>query len=65
MRKELKTLIRALEADGYHVRITKKGHLQVSCEGQVITVFAGTPSDRRSWANSMRPLKRRGFTFQL
>lgn len=64
MKKDLKALVKALEADGYSTRITSKGHVQVSRAGRVITVFAGTPSDRRSWANSMAPLKRDGFCWR-
>lgn len=61
MRKELRELVKDLEANGYQVRITSKGHLQVKRDGMVITVFAGTPSDHRSWSNAMARLKRDGY----
>lgn len=61
MDKELKALVKALEQQGFTTRRTTKGHVMVSLNGRVITVFAGTPSDHRSWRNSLAPLKRAGF----
>ncbi len=61
MKKDFAKLIKELEANGYRVRRTSKGHYQVLKGNRSITYFAGTPSDRRSWDNSMAPLKRDGF----
>lgn len=62
MDKELKALVKAIEEAGYVVRITKRGHIVVTtAEGERITTLSGTPSDRRSLLNGLRPLKRRGF----
>lgn len=61
MDKDLRRLIKDLEAAGYQTRVTSKGHVQVRRGGQVIAVFAGTPSDHRSWPNSLARLKRDGY----
>lgn len=53
--------ISKLHKHGFTTRRTRRGHLLVSRHGQFITCFAGTPSDYRSWRNSMAPLKRAGF----
>lgn len=59
--KTLRKLVRDLQVSGYQVKRTSKGHLLVLRNGRVVTGFAGTPSDRRSWNNSLAPLKRDGF----
>ena len=60
--KTLRKLVRDLQASGYQVRWTSKQHLLVLRDWNVLTSFAGTPSDWRSWRNSIAPLKRDGFT---
>lgn len=60
--KEIRRLVRRLNDAGYDTRVTSRQHLLVSHNSRVITCFAGTPSDHRSWRNSMAPLKRLGFT---
>lgn len=62
MRKEQRRLVTKLHAAGFDTRRTSKNHLLVLCDGQVVTCFAGTPSDYRSWRNSLAPLRRLGFT---
>lgn len=61
MSNSLRKLVRDLHESGYQVKRTTKGHLLVLRDGRVVTCFAGTPSDRRSWNNSMAPLKRQNF----
>ena len=61
MDKDLRRLIKDLEAAGYQTRVTSKGHVQVRRGSRVIAVFAGTPSDHRSWLNSLAQLKRDGY----
>lgn len=62
MRKDLRKLVKAIEAAGYQVIVDSKGHVRVyTADGDYVTTFSGTPSDKRSDANSLRPLKRRGF----
>ena len=62
MDKDLRKLLKALEDAGYEPVETKKGHwIILDRDGRRVTTFAGTPSDHRSWLNSLAPLKRRGF----
>ena len=62
MDKDTKRLMKELARQGFSIRTTKKGHSMVfGPDGKSVTTFAGTPSDRRSWLNSLAPLKRAGF----
>lgn len=61
MHKELKNIVRELEAQGFEVEQTSKGHQLVRKDGVRITTFAGTPGDGRSWKNSLAHCKRAGF----
>lgn len=61
MKKELKKIIEALEDQGFTTEETNGGHVRVYLGGTWVTTFAGTPSDRRSWLNSLAPAKRAGF----
>ena len=61
MNKDLRKLTKALEDQGFSVRVSKRGHILVfNAEGLVAT-FSGTPSDWRSLKNSMAALRRAGF----
>ncbi|WP_394254503.1 hypothetical protein [Pseudoclavibacter helvolus] len=62
MQKKHRVLVRQLHAAGFETRTTTKQHLLVLQGNRVITCFAGTPSDHRSWKNSLAPLRRAGFT---
>lgn len=62
MDKELKKLLKAIEAHGFQTVTSSKGHIKVyDTNGHMIAVLAGTPSDHRSRLNELRPLKRLGF----
>lgn len=61
MDKDLRKIIKALEAQGFDVEYTSKGHPQVYRDGVLIATFSGTASDWRSIRNSLSPLKRAGF----
>lgn len=61
MNKELRKLSKALEDQGFETQTTERGHLRVFLDGVWISTFAGTPSDRRAFRNSLAPLKRVGF----
>lgn len=61
MHKDLKKIAKALEAQGFDVAITSKGHLLAIRDGRVVATFSGTPSDGRSWKNSLGHAKRAGF----
>lgn len=61
MDKDTRKILKELEAQGFTVRRTSKGHHQVSLNGRVVTVFAGTASDWRSTRNGLARAKRAGF----
>ncbi|MCW2852165.1 MAG: hypothetical protein JWM84_1829 [Nocardioides sp.] len=49
------------EAQGYEVRVTKRGHVAVFQDGRHVVTFSGTPSDWRAMKNALAALKRAGF----
>jgi hypothetical protein len=61
MDKDLRKIIKALEAQGFDVEITKRQHVIVTRDGVLIATFSGTASDWRSIRNGLAPLKRAGF----
>lgn len=62
MNKELRELIDKAEEQGFTYKVTKKGHVMIKdSEGKPVSTFSGTPSDNRSWKNSMARLKRAGY----
>jgi len=61
MDKDLRKIVKALEAQGFEVTVTSKGHLIVTREGAVITTFSGTASDWRSLRNGLAHARRAGF----
>lgn len=61
MHKDLRKMVKALEAQGFTVLVTAKQHVMVSKDGRLIATFSGTASDWRSIRNTLGPLKRAGF----
>jgi predicted RNA binding protein YcfA (HicA-like mRNA interferase family) len=61
MGNDNKKLIKDLESQGFTVEPTKNGHYTVRKDGKRVATLAGTPSDRRSWLNSLSHLRRAGF----
>lgn len=61
MDKDLKKIVKALGAQGFEVTTTRKGHLAVYRDGDLIATFSGSASDWRSIRNGLAPLKRAGF----
>lgn len=61
MHKDLRKIVKALEDQGFEVTVTKRGHVTVSRDGELIATFSGTASDWRSIRNGLAPLKRAGF----
>lgn len=61
MDKDLRKIVKALEAQGFEVETTSKGHLVVSRDGALVATFSGTASDWRSIRNTLARLKRAGF----
>lgn len=61
MEKELRRILDAIEAAGFTVDRTSRGHWLVrDTEGRAVTTLAGTPSDHRSWMNAIARLRRAG-----
>jgi hypothetical protein len=65
MDKDLRKIVRALEDQGFEVRISRKGHVIVSKDGEWVATFAGTVSDWRGFRNSLARAKRAGFRWPL
>lgn len=63
MHKDLKKIRKALEAQGFTTSVNNLGHLEVRKDGERVTTFSGTPSDTRSWKNSISHARRHGFTW--
>ena len=63
MDKEMRKMAKALEQQGFDVKVTKRGHISVSKDGRFVVVFAGTPSDWRSMRNALAAMKRAGFVW--
>jgi hypothetical protein len=61
MDKDLRKMVKALQAQGFEVEVTSKGHIVVSRGGKLIATFSGTASDWRSIRNGLAPLRRAGF----
>lgn len=63
MDKEMRKIAKALERQGFDVKVTKRGHISVSKDGRFVVVFAGTPSDWRGMRNALAAMKRAGFVW--
>ena len=57
----MKRLIKQVEAQGFEVRLSKKGHYLFDKDGQRVAVASGTPSDHHARRNLLADLKRAGF----
>lgn len=63
MHKDLAKLVKALDKQGFTTRLTGKGHVTVTKDGQWVTTLAGTPSDWRGWRNAIARLRAAGFVW--
>ena len=61
MDKEMRKIAKALEQQGFDVKITKRGHLMVTRDGVLIATFSGNAKDWRSMRNGLSYVKRAGF----
>lgn len=61
MDKDMRKIVKALEAQGFEVQTTKKGHIAVYRDGEFVAMFAGTTSDWRAIRNGLASLRRAGF----
>jgi len=65
MGNDLRKIVKALREQGFEVTRTQRGHYEVRRDGRKVATFSGTPSDRRSWKNSLADAKRAGFKWPL
>ena len=61
MRKDIRRLIRDLQAQGFTVKRTRRGHFRVLREDMTVGCLPGTPGDWRSVRNAVAQLRRAGF----
>lgn len=62
LHKDLRPLVKQLKARGITVAPTKNGHYGVYApNGTLVQVIAGSTSDKRSKANLLADLKRKGL----
>lgn len=60
--RDTQVVLKALEKAGFEIGATKNGHPIVRKDGQVITTFSKTASDRRAFKNALAQIKRQtGF----
>ena len=59
MDKDLRKIVKALEAKGFTVTPTTKGHLRVTRNGRKVAVLSGTSSDWRAIRNAVAAMRRR------
>jgi predicted RNA binding protein YcfA (HicA-like mRNA interferase family) len=60
--KDLRTLIKELEAQGFEVTKGRNStHLVVRKKGQRVTTLPSTPSDHRTMKNCLADCRRAGF----
>lgn len=57
----MRDLIKKVEAQGFEVTRTKKGHWMVKKNGAGVTTIPGTASDHRGLKNVKAQLKRAGY----
>ncbi|MFE1383506.1 type II toxin-antitoxin system HicA family toxin [Streptomyces sp. NPDC058740] len=60
--KEVRQLIKKLQAQGFEVSRTKSSHWLVKKGGTRVTTLPGSPSDPHSLKNCVAALKRHGYT---
>lgn len=65
MRKEMKELVAAAQAQGWRVEQTSKGHWRLYApDGVHIVHLPGTPSDHRSFDNCVAKMRQYGFVWK-
>ncbi len=61
MDKDIRKIVKAVEAQGFDVATTKTGHLVVSRDGQRVTTLSARRQDPRGLLNALAQMKRAGF----
>lgn len=63
-RKDVAQIIRALEQQGFGVKMGGSGHWKVyDPDGHLVGALPATPSDHRGLRNAIAVLRRAGFTW--
>ena len=63
MDKDFRKVAKALEARGFVVGVTRKGHPIVHKDGAFVTTCSGTPGDVRALRNFIAACRRAGFVW--
>ncbi len=63
-KKDTRELVKALEEQGFEVAPSKGGHFIVRKDGRRVSTLAGSPSDHRTWLNTIAALRRAGFVWK-
>lgn len=62
MKREVRELVREAKRQGWRVEQLKSGHIRLYApDGKHIVHVSGTPSDRRTLANTIADMRRYGF----
>jgi hypothetical protein len=61
LKKEVRTLVKQAEEQGFTVKEKKKGWLLLTPNGQGAVMIHKTPSDHRALKNELARLRRYGF----
>lgn len=59
----MRDIVRALEAQGFQCRTSKRLHVIVYREGRRVATLAGTSGGGRGYRNALAELRRAGFTW--
>jgi hypothetical protein len=62
MGNDIRKLLKAAENQGFTVERTAKNHWLIrNADGLAVATVASTPSDHRTWANTLARLRRAGL----
>ena len=62
MNKDIRKIVKALEAAGFQVDTTNKGRITVrTASGKYVTTLSPTATESRALRNALAPLRRLGF----
>lgn len=59
--RDVRSLVKAIEAAGGRVVRSKRGHFKVYIEDRLVTTLPQTPSDRRGLLNARAAIRRAGI----
>lgn len=62
-RKDIAKILKALQEQGFEVKMGGRGHWKIYDDGKLIAVISATPSDGRGVRNVIAVLRRAGFAW--